>query len=69
MVHMVDRPPVSDVAAALCARCGRSRAGAPPVEALAWVMENDRRGQSWLCPTCARTHVRDIEGKLPAEYW
>jgi hypothetical protein len=32
-------------------------------------MENDRRGQRWLCPACARQHVRDIEGKLPAEYW
>jgi hypothetical protein len=37
--------------------------------ALAWVVENTARGQVWLCPACARTHVRDIEGKLPDEYW
>lgn len=53
----------------ICKRCGRSRAAAAPAEALAWSMENDRSGQSWLCPACARTHVRDIEGKLPDEYW
>ncbi len=64
---MVDDDP--DPAPALCSRCGRSRADAPPAEALAWTLTNDARGQSWLCPTCARTHVRDIEGKLPDEYW
>ena len=52
-----------------CSRCARSRADAPPAEALAWVLENDARGKSWLCPTCARTHVRDIEAKLPTDYW
>lgn len=53
----------------ICVRCGRSRADATAAEALAWSMENDRKGQVWLCPACARAHVRDIEGKLPAEYW
>jgi hypothetical protein len=41
----------------------------PPIVALAWVLENTPRGQVWLCPDCARNHVRDIEGKLPDEYW
>ncbi|GAB3453936.1 hypothetical protein GCM10027436_55240 [Actinophytocola sediminis] len=50
-------------------RCDRSRADATPAEALAWSIENDRKGQSWLCPVCVRVHVRDIEGKLPVEYW
>ncbi len=62
---MASRPPEPPI----CKRCGRSRADAPPAEALAWSMENDRLGQSWLCLACARTHVRDIEGKLPDEYW
>lgn len=53
----------------LCSRCGRSRGSAPAVEALSWVSGRDERGPSWLCPSCARTHVRDIEGKLPDEYW
>lgn len=65
MCVMADRSPEPPT----CKRCGRSRTDAAPAEALAWSMENDGRGQSWLCPACARTHVRDIEGKLPDEYW
>lgn len=54
---------------ATCKRCGRSRADVPAAEALAWSVENDGAGRRWLCVSCARTHVRDIEGKLPDEYW
>jgi hypothetical protein len=39
------------------------------MEALAWVSERQGERMSWLCPVCARAHVRDIEGKLPEEYW
>lgn len=39
------------------------------MDALAWVVENTDRGKVWLCQVCARAHTRDIEGKLPAEYW
>lgn len=53
----------------VCARCGRSRAADSPTEALAWVAEVEGGRTSWLCPACAREHVRDIEGKLPADYW
>ncbi|MGH3860874.1 hypothetical protein [Actinokineospora sp.] len=60
---------MTDEPAATCSLCGKSRADASPVEALAWSSETDARGTRWLCPACARTHVRDIEGKLPAEYW
>jgi hypothetical protein len=52
-----------------CSRCARSRADAPPAEALAWVMDNDNGRTTWLCPTCARTNLRSLEGKLPTEYW
>jgi hypothetical protein len=62
MADKTSEPPI-------CKRCGRSRAEVPPAEALAWSMESDGRSQSWLCVSCARTHVRDIEGKLPDEYW
>ena len=41
----------------------------PPLQALAWSVENGARARIWLCPACARVHVRDIEGKLPDEYW
>jgi hypothetical protein len=37
--------------------------------ALAWVSTRERGVLRWLCPDCARQHVRDIEGKLPDEYW
>jgi hypothetical protein len=40
-----------------------------PVELLAWVWEREGERGQWLCPACARTHVRDIEGKLPGDYW
>lgn len=61
--------PVVGDATGLCSRCGRSKAAAAPVEALAWVSERRGERMSWLCPVCARAHVRDIEGKLPEEYW
>ncbi|HEU5472554.1 MAG TPA: hypothetical protein VFV67_18050 [Actinophytocola sp.] len=60
---------MADEADTRCSRCGRSRAGEPPIEALTWVVESGGRGRVWLCPACARRHVRDIEGKLPDEYW
>ena len=52
-----------------CTLCGKARAGEPPLAALAWVSETERGTTTWLCGACARAHVRDIEGKLPAEYW
>lgn len=52
-----------------CERCGRDRAADTGVDALAWASDTDASGTHWLCPGCARDHVRDIEGKLPREYW
>ncbi|REH35834.1 hypothetical protein BCF44_117226 [Kutzneria buriramensis] len=61
---------VADNELVSCSICGRRRdLAAAPAEALTWVSERERGGQRWLCPGCARAHVRDIEGKLPAEYW
>ncbi|MGW5723235.1 hypothetical protein ACWEVP_44190 [Amycolatopsis sp. NPDC003865] len=54
----------------VCTRCGRTRAAdEDPAGALAWVASRERGALRWLCPDCARQHVRDIEGKLPDEYW
>jgi transposase-like protein len=54
----------------VCARCGRTRSpDDDPATALAWVSTRERGTLRWLCPDCARRHVRDIEGKLPDEYW
>ncbi|KAA9155563.1 hypothetical protein FPZ12_029660 [Amycolatopsis acidicola] len=53
-----------------CSRCGAPRAAeGDPAVALAWVSEKEDGVVRWLCPSCARGHVRDIEGKLPAEFW
>ncbi|MEU5690183.1 hypothetical protein [Actinosynnema sp. NPDC020468] len=53
-----------------CARCGRTRTSVvDPAELLAWVRERENGADRWLCHVCARVHVRDIEGKLPTEYW
>ncbi|HEX3786149.1 MAG TPA: hypothetical protein VHX38_41420 [Pseudonocardiaceae bacterium] len=53
-----------------CTSCGQQRAAdCAPFEAMAWSSERDRGVVRWLCPACARAHVRDIEGKLPVNYW
>ncbi|CCH28341.1 hypothetical protein BN6_10130 [Saccharothrix espanaensis DSM 44229] len=53
-----------------CARCGRTRESVTDTaQLLAWAREREDGVDRWLCHDCARTHVRDIEGKLPAEYW
>jgi hypothetical protein len=54
----------------VCAQCGRFREPASDSAlALTWVSEREEDDVRWLCPQCARSHVRDIEGKLPREYW
>ena len=51
-----------------CQLCG-TRAGSPGA-LLTWVRERDGHGRDrWLCPDCARRHVRDIEAKLDPEWW
>jgi hypothetical protein len=52
-----------------CRHCGATRD--PEVaSAIAWVLERDPDGvERWLCPACARRYVRDIEAKLPHEWW
>ncbi|MFD5831382.1 hypothetical protein [Lentzea sp. NPDC060358] len=52
-----------------CHRCGRSRSSVSDLEFLAWSSERTGGAVRWLCHVCAKAHVRDIEGKLPDEYW
>ncbi|MCU1687296.1 MAG: hypothetical protein JWQ81_8035 [Amycolatopsis sp.] len=60
---------MTDPDPAVCSQCGARRADAAGMAALAWVSDRDSGAQRWLCPDCGRAHVRDIEGKLPEEYW
>ena len=52
--------------AGTCRTCGRPREG----DTLTWAFDRDADGTvRWLCPECARRHVRDLEAKLPPEWW
>ncbi|MBW0105988.1 hypothetical protein I4I78_26510 [Pseudonocardia sp. KRD-291] len=52
-----------------CLLCG-AVAAAPGAATLTWARERDGNGRDrWLCPGCARRHVRDIEAKLAHEWW
>ena len=48
-----------------CARCGAEQ---EQTSALAWSFEPGPQ-ERWLCPKCARRHVREIEAKLAPEWW
>lgn len=49
-----------------CSLCGTRADGST----LTWVLERDERGRDrWLCPDCARAHVRDIEARLSTDWW
>ncbi|MEV0069397.1 MULTISPECIES: hypothetical protein [unclassified Amycolatopsis] len=53
-----------------CSRCGHARSAEPdPLAALSWVSTKDNGRAQWLCASCGRDHVRDIEAKLRDEYW
>ncbi|WP_242623131.1 hypothetical protein [Pseudonocardia sediminis] len=65
----MSQPPVSEEPAPSCLICA-TVAGSPGTAALTWVRERDEHGRErWLCPPCARRHVRDIEAKLSHEWW
>jgi hypothetical protein len=48
-----------------CGRCGTTSEGLP----LTWTcsVENGRR--VYFCDTCARKHLRSIEGRLDSAWW
>ncbi|MDN5860637.1 MAG: hypothetical protein L0H84_18690 [Pseudonocardia sp.] len=51
-----------------CAGCAARRDPGDPA-ALAWASERAGDRVTWLCPECARRHVRDIEARLDREWW
>lgn len=52
-----------------CLRCGVRQSAQDGARRLEWVLERQGDEVRRLCPDCAREHLRDIEGKLPHEYW
>jgi hypothetical protein len=52
-----------------CSVCGAQPD--PPADdvPLGWMVERERGRTSYVCTSCARRHVRAIEGKLDQEYW
>ncbi len=53
---------------AACRRCAAVRDPAT-ADALAWGLDRVDGELRWLCPSCVRGHARDIEAKLPDEWW
>ncbi len=49
-----------------CRSCGTPR---PDPALLDWVLDRTDGVPSWLCPDCVRRHVRDIEARLPYDWW
>jgi NMD protein affecting ribosome stability and mRNA decay len=54
-----------EAASVVCGSCGRTE-DEPP---LSWSREVTARGIRWLCETCTREHVHDIETKLDDRWW
>lgn len=52
-----------------CGLCGVDGGAEGTAAGLGWLRESEAGRRRWLCPRCVREHVRDIEGKLPTEYW
>jgi len=49
-----------------CSTCGATTSS-PPID---WMREIDpRRGTVWVCPSCARRHLRSIEARLDQQWW
>ena len=61
---------MADVVTRTCSRCG-TMADAPE-DGLpeGWSFEVDKLGGvRYQCPSCVRSNIRAIEGKLSEEYW
>lgn len=50
-----------------CSMCGTD--ADDPVAVLTWTLDVTDQGWQWICPDCARDHLRDIESRLGQEWW
>ncbi|WNI22570.1 hypothetical protein [Streptomyces sp. ITFR-16] len=51
----------------VCALCGTDAGSdsAPPT----WICSVENGSRRYFCDTCARTHIRSIEGRLDSAWW
>ncbi|MER5883556.1 hypothetical protein ABT160_06975 [Streptomyces sp. NPDC001941] len=49
----------------VCSRCGTISDGMP----LTWTCSVENGERHYFCDTCARTHLRAIEGRLDSAWW
>lgn len=48
-----------------CAGCGAVAEGTPPT----WTLSVENGERRYYCDTCARKHLRAIEGRLDSNWW
>jgi hypothetical protein len=53
-----------------CSRCGAQQEVADPdATPVGWSFETERGRVLRYCVTCVRENIRNIEAKLPEEWW
>jgi hypothetical protein len=60
---------VSEDVVRTCSACGTQATAPEGGVPEGWSMATERKRVTYQCPSCVRTHLRAIEGKLPEEYW
>ncbi|MCX4971568.1 MULTISPECIES: hypothetical protein [unclassified Streptomyces] len=59
------RPDAAEAQHIVCARCGTSADGPQPT----WTCSMENGTRHYFCDSCARTHLRAIEGRLDSAWW
>ncbi|MCX5560577.1 hypothetical protein [Streptomyces sp. NBC_00038] len=59
------RPDAAEAQHIECARCGTPADGAQPT----WTCSMENGTRHYFCDSCARTHLRAIEGRLDSAWW
>ncbi|MFI6336968.1 hypothetical protein [Streptomyces sp. NPDC050535] len=59
------RPDGAEARQIVCARCGTPAHGPRPT----WTCSVENGARHYFCDSCARTHLRAIEGRLDSAWW
>ncbi|WP_326720785.1 hypothetical protein OHT59_16160 [Streptomyces sp. NBC_00243] len=59
------RPDAAEAKHIVCARCGTPADGPQPT----WTCSMENGTRHYFCDSCARTHLRAIEGRLDSAWW